>query len=179
MAARVQNRLRARIEAKSSGALKKSSIFADLSDMEIGKLVDVMEYEKFDSGSIVCREGTPAVKMYLILSGECEVFDGGLTVEDESDDVVICNLKENDIFGESALFPDENGENVPRRNKTVRVKQGCVLQVLSMESVDFFNALSDGTLNEETCSKLENVARMRREQDKKRLAETIEPTHRT
>lgn len=168
MNSRVKHRLQARREAKSSGALKKSSIFAGLSEAATGKLIDIMEYETFDGDMVVCREGAAANKMYLIISGECEVLDGGLTLEDTSDDVVFFILGENDVFGESALFPGKNGEIVPRRKKTVRVKKGSMLRALTMESVDFHRVVNDGTLSRETVTLLEQVAKERQQQNQKR-----------
>ena len=165
---RTKKRIEARRAAKLNGALTKCRIFASLPKAAIGKLIDIMEYEKIDGATVVCREGTVADKMYLIVSGECEVFDGGQTVEDTTDDVVIKTLKSNEIFGESALYHGDNEEFVPRRKKTVRVKEGSILEALVMESVDFRRIKRNGTLNEQTLALLKQVAKERQQENAKR-----------
>ena len=78
----------------------KVPCFASLEDASVSQIVDVMEYSVLKSGEVLCRQGDAADRMFVIVSGECAVRIDGAR---------IAVLKEHDVFGESALFPDASG----------------------------------------------------------------------
>jgi hypothetical protein len=108
---KLSERLAARKKVKSSRCLQTCPVFASLDTASVAQIVDVMEYVTANAGETLCREGDVANKMFVIVSGECNVIIGASEV---------ASLKELDVFGESALFPDAvTGANV--RSATVRI----------------------------------------------------------
>ena len=77
----------------------------------------------------------------------------------------IAVLKELDVFGESALFPDSNDACV--RSATVTVSAQSV-QLLVLHKADLEGLISTGVLNPECVQALEKVAEKRRLENKKR-----------
>ena len=90
-----------------------------------------------------------ADKFYLILSGQCEVFINGKSV---------AKLNDLDVLGESALFPNTNGQAV--RGATVTVVTPNT-QLLWLSRQQFEDLVASGTLNEDCTLKLKAVAEER------------------
>lgn len=167
---RTKKRLAARKAAKSKGSLRRSPVFQKLSEESMTILIDMMDYEKLEGGRLVCQEGSPATKLYLIVAGECEVLDGGSTPDDPSDDVVFTVLKSNDIFGESALLPSES---IPIRSKTVRVKAGSTLEALTLDAYNFFKVLKEGILEKDVFDILMEIANERQNANNMRESKVV------
>ena len=91
---RVQKRLNLRKKAKQKNLLKRCPLFESMSMEEHDAIVNVMEYETHEKGATLCKQGDTAEKMYIIMSGNCNVFCNSLHV---------AILYELDVFGESAL----------------------------------------------------------------------------
>ena len=144
---RLAERLAARNKVKSSRCLQKSPAFASLGDASVSQIVDVMEYSVLKSGGVLCRQGDAADRMFVIVSGECEVRIDGAR---------IAVLKEHDVFGESALFPDASGSSV--RSATVKVS-ARVVQLLVLHKAVLERLISSGVLNPDCVRALEKVAR--------------------
>ena len=94
--------------------------------------------------------------MFVIMSGECVVRIDGAR---------IAVLKELDVFGESALFPDASGSCV--RSATVKVSAQSV-QLLVLHKADLERLIGSGVLNPECVQALEKVAEKRRVENKRR-----------
>ena len=94
--------------------------------------------------------------MFVIVSGECEVRIDGAR---------IAVLKEHDVFGESALFPDASGSSV--RSATVKVS-ARVVQLLVLHKAVLERLISSGVLNADCVQALGKVAETRRLENKKR-----------
>ena len=58
--------------------------------------------EHFDAGQIILKKGDEATKAYMIVSGKVRVF-----LEEDTKQVELATLGEDDIFGETAIFTDQ------------------------------------------------------------------------
>merc|ERR1712166_502590 len=98
----VNARLAARKKAKQTNALRSSVIFENLDDASVSTIIDKMEYQVIQKTGIeICKQGEFADVLYLIITGTCKVIRNGKEI------AVLTDL--NGIFGEGALYPDQNG----------------------------------------------------------------------
>ena len=114
-----------------------------------------MEYEMYQDGIVVCQKGDEANELYLIISGTCVVTINGKKIS---------SMNELEIFGESALFPGENGVAV--RSATVTCVGNVQLLSLSKEKFDYL--VDSGSLNENCMIKLRQVLKDHKEADLKK-----------
>ena len=75
-------------------ALRRFSLFADLTTRELDALATRLQRKRFPTGAVVCAEGDPVEAFYLVDSGQAEVLAGG-----EQRRI----LRSGDSFGEVAL----------------------------------------------------------------------------
>ena len=118
----------------------------------MAQIVDAMEYSTVGAGETLCREGAVADKMFVVVSGTCDVCIGGSQV---------ASLRELDVLGESALFPDATGKSV--RSATVRCTSPSTLLVLHKAELD--TLIQRGTLPQGCVSALAAVAERRRQEN--------------
>ncbi|QPJ64896.1 MAG: cyclic nucleotide-binding domain-containing protein [Candidatus Nitrohelix vancouverensis] len=78
------------------------------------------EYRK---GKAIIRQGTHGTSAFILKKGRVEV-----TREDNGQVKKICELKENDVFGEMAMVSDKP------RMATVRALEDCQVAILTQES---------------------------------------------
>ena len=149
---RLAARLQARTKVKSSRCLEKCPAFSTLDQGSVAQIVDAMEYSTVGAGETLCREGAVADKMFVLVSGTCEVCIGGSQV---------ASLRELDVLGESALFPDATGKSV--RSATVRCTTPSTLLVLHKAELD--TLIQSGVLPQECVSALAAVAERRRQEN--------------
>ena len=149
---RLAARLQARNKVKSSRCLEKCPAFSALDQGSLAQIVDAMEYSTVDAGETLCREGAAADKMFVLVSGTCDVSIGGSRV---------ASLRELDVLGESALFPDATGKSV--RSATVRCTAPSALLVLHKAELD--TLIQSGALPQECVSALAAVAERRRQEN--------------
>ena len=147
----LQKRLALRQRAKQSRVLTKCKPFAKLSEKRQNAIVDQMSYEKIEPGSLLCTQGAPADRMFVLMSGHCDVV---------VDKVHVATLHELDIFGESALFSTgENGEKSPKRTATVTSKEN--VEVLALSRTVLQGLVATGHLDEQCMGALKKVATQR------------------
>ena len=140
-------------ETKSSSrCLEKCPAFSTLDQGSVAQIVDAMEYSTVGAGETLCREGAVADKMFVLVSGTCDVCIGGSRV---------ASLRELDVLGESALFPDATGKSV--RSATVRCTTPSTLLVLHKAELD--TLIQSGVLPQECVSALAAVAERRRQEN--------------
>ena len=149
---RLAARLQARNKVKSSRCLEKCPAFSTLDQGSVAQIVDAMEYSTVGAGETLCREGAVADKMFVVVSGTCDVCIGGSQV---------ASLRELDVLGESALFPDATGKSV--RSATVRCTTPSTLLVLRKAELD--TLIQSGVLPQECVSALAAVAERRRQEN--------------
>ena len=112
-------------EPMFSRPVPKSPLFEVLSDEERAALVNEMEIETHDEGSVIINEGDPGSSMYLIVSGQVKVYTrgGGGTV-------YLANLGEGDFFGEVSVLTGKP------RTATITASQRTELLRLDKEKLD-------------------------------------------
>ena len=134
---RLRHRVAARNVAKRSRCLQASPVFSSLTDASIGAIVDAMEFEIAEAGgAALCVEGEEADRMFLLMSGACDVFVG----QDQ-----VGRLKRLDVFGEAALFPDESGSFT--RTATVRVAEGEPAKLLVLQKSALDKLVKSGVMH--------------------------------
>ena len=152
----VKARVKARKRAKKSNALQKCQIFSDLNAASIATIIDKMEYEVHNIGTVICQQGAVADTLYLIMSGFCQVEING---------EVVATLNELEIFGENALFAMSKSDTAATTSRTRGATVTAVddtVQLLCLSLVNFQGLLNSGTLDEECLRKLKAVANDRR-----------------
>jgi hypothetical protein len=154
----VELRLKARKKVKHSNALLKSMYFSTLDKASVSKIVDEMEFLVIEENNYeICRQGDDAHIFYIIIAGACRVTMNGKA---------IALLGEMDIFGESALFTDGNGQS--KRGATVSTINDEIenVKVLALRRRKFQKLLASGTLAEDCLSKLKQLAEDRKKENK-------------
>ena len=149
----MHHRVAARETAKRLKCLQACPIFASLAEASIEAIVDQMEYEVAAPGHVLCQQGREADRMFLLMSGTCEVLVG---------DAEVAQLTDLDVFGEAALFPDATGAFV--RSATVRVAgAGPPARLLVLQKSALSGLLESGAMGDACVSHLTRVAEERRE----------------
>jgi hypothetical protein len=82
-----------------SRPVPKSPLFEVLSDIERAAIVQEMELETHDEGSVIINEGDPGTSMYLVASGEVKVYTRSSTGT-----LYLARLGEGDFFGEVSVL---------------------------------------------------------------------------
>lgn len=100
-------------------ALKRTPLFAELSDKELGELAKVTEDMEVEAGKVLCRQGDLGREFFVILEGEVEITRDDKPVEQRGG---------GDFFGELALV-----ENL-RRMATLTAKTPLRFFVLTSQS---------------------------------------------
>ena len=159
--AHLQKRLALRHRAKQERALKTCKPFQTLSDTAQDQIVDAMVFEKIRDGAVLCKQGSNADKMYLLMSGHCTVH---------IDELHVANLYQRDIFGETALF--NTGTSQMLRSATVVASDEVEVLVLSCEAMTVL--VDSNVLGEETLAALEAVRLQRTVENEKLIQENEE-----
>jgi CRP-like cAMP-binding protein len=106
-------------------AIPKSPLFEILGDAERAAIVQQMESETHDEGSVIINEGDPGSSMYLIASGEVKVYTRGT-----SGTLYLANLGEGDFFGEVSVLTGKP------RTATITASQRTELLRLDRDKLD-------------------------------------------
>lgn len=109
----------------------KSPLFEVLNDKERTALIDEMELEAHEEGSVIISEGDPGDSMYVISSGEVKVYT---RATGRSGTVYLAKLGEGDFFGEVSVLTGKP------RTATITASQPTELLRLDKEKLD--NALA-------------------------------------
>jgi CRP-like cAMP-binding protein len=76
-------------------------IFKKLDDNQRERLLNVFELQEYDKEETIIHEGDSDTSFFIILQGKVDVM-----VNMEGREIFIDKVKQNDIFGESAIFSD-------------------------------------------------------------------------
>jgi hypothetical protein len=106
-------------------AIPKSPLFEILGEQERAAIVQQMESETHDEGSVIINEGDPGSSMYLIASGEVKVYTRGT-----SGTLYLANLGEGDFFGEVSVLTGKP------RTATITASQRTELLRLDRDKLD-------------------------------------------
>ena len=80
-------------------SVPRSPLFEMLPEEERNAVVEEMEIETHDEGSVIINEGDPGTSMYVIASGEVKVYTRG-----GSGTLYLARLGEGDFFGEVSVL---------------------------------------------------------------------------
>ena len=97
--------------------LKKIPIFQDLSRREIVKIESILHRRNWSADEAIVKEGDPGVGMYIIVSGEVQIFqagEGGVRLQ-------LATLTSGDFFGEQALLDDSPRTASAYASETCRI----------------------------------------------------------
>jgi cAMP-dependent protein kinase regulator len=110
-----------------SRSVPKSPLFEILGEKERAAIVEEMESETHDVGSVIINEGDPGSSMYLIASGEVKVYTRGTGT---TGTVYLANLGEGDFFGEVSVLTGKP------RTATITASQRTELLRLDRDKLD-------------------------------------------
>jgi hypothetical protein len=113
-------------------------------------------------GTDVCVQGAVADMFYLIIVGSC-----GIIINDQQ----VGTLHELDVFGEKALFPNTQGQNI--RGATVRMVTD-ELHVLTLKKKKFDALVAGGAFDMKCMAKLKLVMGQRAKNDSEREKQSKE-----
>ncbi len=103
--------------------IKNVSIFAELEEKEIIKLVEIIQEVDFKQGEAIFKQGDTGDALYVIKKGTVEIVKNGMSV---------CNLEPGAFFGEMALV-----ESKPR-NADITANEDISLLKISKKDFNFF-----------------------------------------
>jgi cAMP-dependent protein kinase regulator len=133
--------------------LAGSALFQTFSPEERHKILEAVSLEEFPAGTVVIEEGAPGECLYILKSGEVEVFASGA----QKEKVTLATLKEGDYFGEISLITGRP------RTASVRTLRPAELVRLGKADFDRIVALHPETLKvleDSLQARLENKLRM-------------------
>ncbi|MEW6558220.1 MAG: Crp/Fnr family transcriptional regulator [Elusimicrobiota bacterium] len=111
---------------------KKIPLFSHFPVSALKKVKKIFEVKKYPAGSIIFSENTKGDSLYLILSGLVKIFRSSATGSAQK---TLAILKENEFFGEMALF-NQGG-------RSASAKAITEVEAISCKRNDFLNLLSD------------------------------------
>ncbi len=103
--------------------IKNVSIFAELEEKEIIKLVEIIQEIEFKKDDCIFKQGDTGDALYVIKKGTVEIIKNGISV---------CNLEIGAFFGEMALV-----ESKPRNAKITAIDDVLLLKI-SKKDFNFF-----------------------------------------
>jgi CRP/FNR family cyclic AMP-dependent transcriptional regulator len=128
----------------------KAPIFKYLTPQEVSWMLVKLQPRNVPENTVIIKEGTPGDEMFIIESGQVEVFlTRGEVV------LMLSELQEPSFFGEIAFFTDKP------RSATVKAKTDCRLLVLKKQ--DFMDIVSENpkvaakfllAMNEGLCNRI-------------------------
>ena len=110
--------------------LRSSVVFGELSDESRLRIAEKVKEVTFKNNEVICKEGDPGDRMYIIIDGQAAVLQDMGWGQRE-----LKRIKGGEIFGEMALISGE------RRSATVKAVEPTVCLQLDKES--FLAALDD------------------------------------
>lgn len=120
---------------------KKVSLFNELSESQITKLINLMSLHEVKQNQVITREGAKEDTLFILLKGEVEISKALLlpmqfnpnTKQEKS--LIILTEKQYPFFGEMALLEEQ-----PERSASITALHACTLAVLKKKDViDFLN----------------------------------------
>lgn len=117
---------------------KNISIFSDLSDYEIKKIIKLLNKKEYIKGDVLCIEGKVCESLFFIISGQIKISK----MTTDGKEQIIYVLNQGDFFGETNLFNNiisdftatviknskifilskENLENIIRKDVSIAIK---------------------------------------------------------
>lgn len=114
-------------EKEKKELLSKVSVFTQLSDKEIGDLVDLVTVREYSKDTPVLHQMDPGDSMFIIAQGRVKVSRYG----EDGREIILSTLGPGDFFGEMSLLDSEP------RSADVTTKEDSVL--LNLKREDFLD----------------------------------------
>ena len=133
--------------------LAASALFQTFPPEERREILEEVTLEEFPAGASVIEEGAPGDCLYIIKSGEVEVF----TLDPKKEKLILATLHEGDYFGEISLLTGR------ARTASVKVLRAAELARLDKKNFDRIVARHPETLKvleDSLETRLENKLRM-------------------
>lgn len=121
---------------------KQVSLFRDLNENQIKKIIRAMHQDDFKAGSLVIHEGDTDTALYILLEGEVEISKSLILPEwiksgqKQEKSLLRLSEKHYPFFGEMALF-EEN----PRRSASIKATRTC--KMATIEKNDLLKILEN------------------------------------
>lgn len=113
------------LSAQARQLIRSNPLFSNLTEDQMGELLDMMYEEKVSVGVNIVQEGEPGDTLYVITSGRAEV----LKEDDHGDFHHIAMLKPGDVIGEISLLDERP------RSATVRAVESTQLVGLAVSDL--------------------------------------------
>jgi len=116
---------------------KKVSLFRNLTDDQIRRIISIMQTEHFDEGEFVFREGSSGTTLYILLQGEVEISKSLVLPQwiqsSQKQEKSLLHLTEQKypFFGEMAIFA-EGAE----RSASIRAVVPCEMASIRKEDLE-------------------------------------------
>ena len=107
---------------------KLVSLFSDLNETQIKKIMSIMAISDIKKGEMITREGEHGDSMFILLKGQVEIskslFMSPLSSEESLQEKSLVKLSEDQhvFFGEMALFLED-----PERSASIKALRPCKL----------------------------------------------------
>jgi CRP-like cAMP-binding protein len=110
---------------------KRVSLFHDLNESQIKKIMKIMTIKEVKKGDMITREGEHGDNMFILLKGQVEIskslflspLSSGDSLQEKS--LIKLNEDEHAFFGEMALFLDN-----PERSASICALRSCTLATI-------------------------------------------------
>lgn len=115
---------------------KKVSLFRNLTDEQITRMISIMKVEEFEAGEFVFRENSSGTTLYILLQGQVEIFKALVlpqwmqSAQKQEKSLVHLTEKNYPFFGEMAMF-DDGAE----RSASIKAIQPCVMASISKDDL--------------------------------------------
>jgi CRP-like cAMP-binding protein len=116
---------------------KKVSLFRNLKDEQIERIVSIMQTEQFDEGEFVFREGSSGATLYILLQGEVEISKSLVLPQwiqsSQKQEKSLLRLTEQHypFFGEMAIFVEGS-----ERSASIRAVTSCQMAGIGKEELE-------------------------------------------
>jgi hypothetical protein len=146
---KLKRQARVKLKAKRSECLRKIRAFKDLKLASLNHIVDAMTDSHPKPGSVICREGEPADKFYVLVSGQCAVKVG---------EEHVATMGDLEFFGESALFINPVTKLARARTATVTAQATVGSEdgpeLLEISKRDFDTLIKSGKIDAECTQRM-------------------------
>ncbi|MCZ6487875.1 MAG: serine/threonine-protein kinase [Gammaproteobacteria bacterium] len=108
-------------------ALRHLNFFKDFNDAQITEVVEASEWDDFEKGEVIVKEGDKETSFFIVIKGGVEVF---------KKDRVIGTMKQGDCFGEIAFITKKprGATIIARTNVTLMSVSTSLMEQASLET---------------------------------------------
>lgn len=110
---------------------KKVSLFRDLSERQIGRLMHIMSLVEYSEDEVVFKEGSSGDSIYILIEGEVEISKTLVlpqwiqSAQKKEKSLIRLSEKAHPFFGEMAMFGQD-----AERSATITATKTCLMAML-------------------------------------------------